>query len=129
MEVPRGDWRWRLRLAVPRDVGDAQLTSAIQVATSRRGGKLEGSAAAAQVTLERIAAARVGRVLHIGPYANERQSFAKILSAIEAAGLAPRHAHIEVYLSDPRRTAPAKLRTILLMEIDDGGQKARRTSQ
>jgi hypothetical protein len=118
-EVPRSEWRWRLRLAVPRDVKGVDVSRAIHAATTKRGGKLEGSAAAVRVALEHVGAARMGRVLHVGSYGDEAASFAKILAAVEAAGLAPRHAHLEVYLSDPRRTSPAKLRTVLLLELED----------
>jgi len=115
--APREAWRWRLRMAVPADVRDAEVAEAIRAATSKRGGKLEGSAEAGRVGLERIPAARMGRILHVGPYADEPASFARIRAALAAAGLVPGNAHLEVYLSDPRRTAPARLRTVLLLEL------------
>jgi hypothetical protein len=59
----------------------------------------------------------MGAFLHVGPYADEPQSFARIDAAIEAAGLRPARSHLELYLSDPRRTAPARLRTVLLREV------------
>lgn len=64
-----------------------------------------------------LPAARFGRVLHIGPYATEGESFAGIAKAVEGAGLTPGTAHSEVYLSDPSRTKPDKLKTVLLLEL------------
>jgi hypothetical protein len=55
--------------------------------------------------------------LHIGPYADEPRSFALLAPIIQAAGLRPVRPHIEVYLSDPRRTPPEKLKTVLLKEL------------
>ena len=115
--APRETWRWRLRIAVPDDVTEAEVAATIRAATAKKGGKLEGSADAARVALERIPAAAMGRVLHVGPYADEPASFEKIRAALAEAGRMGAPAHLEVYLSDPRRTKPEKLRTVLLREL------------
>jgi hypothetical protein len=114
---PPEAWRWRLRLGVPADVSESELAEVVRAATTRKGGKLEGSAEAARVRLERIAPARLGRILHVGPYADEPRSFAKLDVEVEAAGFRLARSHLEVYLSDPRRTAPERLRTVLLREL------------
>jgi hypothetical protein len=117
LQAPRETWRWRLRIAVPDDVSEAELLDVMTAATSRKGGKLEGSAEAPRVRVERIPAARLGRILHVGPYADEPRSFARLDAAIAAAGLEPARPHLEIYLSDPRRTAAGRLRTVLLREL------------
>jgi hypothetical protein len=61
----------------------------------RKGGKLEGSAEAARVRLERVAPAKLGRILHLGPYADEPRSFAELDAEVEAAGLRPARSHLE----------------------------------
>ncbi len=114
---PREAWRWRLRLAVPAGVRAAEVGAVVRAAVSKRGGKLEGSEEARRVRVERIPAATLGRALHVGPYADEPRSFARIAAALGAAGHRPARAHLEIYLSDPRRTAAAKLRTVLLREL------------
>jgi hypothetical protein len=114
---PPSTWRWQLRLGVPDDVEEAELEATILAATTKKGGKLAGSAAAKHVHLRRLPAARLGRVLHVGPYADEPASFARLDARLAREGLAPGRAHLEVYLGDPRRVAPAKLRTVLLREI------------
>ena len=114
---PPEAWRWRLRLGVPVDVSEGELAEVVRAATTRKGGKLEGSAEAARVRLERIAPAKLGRILHLGPYAEEQRSFANLDVEVDAAGLRPARSHLEVYLSDPRRTAPERLRTVLLREV------------
>lgn len=105
-------------MAVPADVRAAELAAVVRAAVARKGGKLEGSAEAARVRIERIPRATLGRVLHVGPYADEPRSFARIAAEVAAAGLRPARAHLEIYLSDPRRTAPARLRTVLLRELE-----------
>jgi hypothetical protein len=115
--APRETWRWRLRMAVPGDVTEAELASVIRTATMKKGGKLEGSPDAARVALERIPAAAMGRILHVGPYADEPASFEKIRELLSTSGRSGANAHLEIYLSDPGRTKPEKLKTVLLLEL------------
>lgn len=122
-DAPRSTWRWELRMAVPKDVRAAELAQTIEEATHKKGGKLEGNLGAARIALSILPAARVGRVLHIGPYATEAESFARISDALKGAGLVGGNAHSEVYLNDPRRTKPAKLKTVLLLEVAKPGSK------
>jgi hypothetical protein len=116
-ETPRTAWRWQLRLALPDDVTAGELARAIDAATHRHGGKLEGSGQAARLVLAKLPAARFGRALHIGPYSTEGQSFERIIAAIVRAGELAGTAHVEVYLGDPRRTKPEQLKTVLLLEL------------
>lgn len=116
-QAPRHTWRWELRLAIPVDVTAAELAKAIDAALHKKGGKLEGNSDAARVALRALPAARCGRVLHVGPYAGEGESFARIAAAVESAGRVTGTAHLEVYLSDPRRTKAGKLKTVLLLEL------------
>lgn len=118
LTAPRPTWRWRLRIGVPRDVREKEVAAVVAAAVAKKGGKLEGSAEARRVVLERVPAARLGRVLHVGPYATEPESFARMDEAVAAAGLWRSRPHLEVYLSDPRRTKPEKLRTVLLGELE-----------
>ena len=114
---PIEKWRWRLRICVPDDVTEPELASTIHEATSKKKGKLEGSAIAAQVFLEKIPQQRCGRILHVGPYADEPRSFALMKDVLATAGLKAAYHHVEIYMSDPRRVAPAKLKTVLLKEV------------
>ena len=117
-EVPSQDvWRWRLQMCVPPDVTEEELRVVIEAATTKRGGKLEGSEEARRIQLLGIEASRFARVLHVGPYATEPESFAKIDRLLSAQGLNREPWHVEVYLSDPNRTAPEKLKTCLLTKV------------
>jgi len=117
MRAPRERWRWQLRIAVPADVTADDVAVAVHGATTRKNGKLFGSAEAAQVRLEVVPAQQVGRALHVGPYSEEDRTFTEIQAVIAEAGLRPAFTHLEVYLNDPRRTAPDELATVLLREL------------
>ena len=110
-------WRWRLRIGVPAGITKDDVARIKRDVVGKKGGKLEGSAVVAHVFLESVPAQRVGRMLHVGPYSNEADSFDLIDTTLSRAGLAPAPTHIEVYLDDPSRTRPQALRTVLLREL------------
>lgn len=117
-EVPaREDWRWRVQLTVPSDVTKKELAAIVNTVTTKRGGKLEGNEEAKRIELIKIEGARFARILHVGPYATESESFARIDEMLTAEGLTREPWHIEMYLSDPTRTAPEKLKTALLTKL------------
>lgn len=118
---PRHQWRWQLQMGVPPDTTPEELAAAVATATTKRGGKLEDNEEARRIRLLKTAPAHFVRVLHIGPYATESESFTKIERFLTANGLKREPWHIEVYISDPNRTAPEKLKTILLAKV--GGRR------
>jgi hypothetical protein len=59
------------------------------------------------------------QLMHIGPYAEERGTIERLHAGIGAAGLRPVGRHHELYLGDPRRSAPERLRTILRQPVGE----------
>ena len=58
------------------------------------------------------------QMMHMGPYDSEAGSFRQMEQFIAERGLARiSHTHREIYLSDPRKTAPEKMRTVLRCQI------------
>lgn len=53
------------------------------------------------------------QTLHLGPYSEEPATIARMVAFSDEHGFKPNGKHHEIYLSDPRRTSPAKLKTIL----------------
>jgi hypothetical protein len=61
---------------------------------------------------------RCVQMTHIGPYDAEPASFARMEAFCEARGLKRlSKVHREIYMSDPRKTAPEKLRTVLRFKV------------
>ncbi len=117
LAAPRSSWRWRLQIAVPSGTKRAEVRSAIEAATTKKGGKLEASREAELIELVKKPKQRFARILHVGPYAEEPRSIAQIDGLLENEGLSRDAWHVEVYVSDPNRTAPEKLKTVLLVPI------------
>jgi hypothetical protein len=53
------------------------------------------------------------QAMHIGPYATEPATIEKMRQWAETNGYQFAHKHHEIYLGDPRRADPAKLKTVL----------------
>ena len=70
-----------------------------------------------RVKLETIKEGKCVQMLHVGPYANEGETVTRMIEHAQQSGLTCRGRHHEIYLSDPRRVAPAKLRTILRLPV------------
>ena len=76
----------------------------------------KGLASAPCMRLERMVEGLAAQVLYVGPYAGEGPTIAELHDFIREQGFSfdgPAQRHHEIYLSDPRRTAPEKLRTII----------------
>lgn len=58
------------------------------------------------------------QVMHIGPYDAEGPTIKRLHELIAESGRTRRGKHHEIYLSDPRRSAPEKLRTIIRQPVD-----------
>jgi hypothetical protein len=56
-------------------------------------------------------------VLHIGPYSAEGPTIAALHAFIADNGLERAGKHHEIYLGDPRRSAPEKLKTVIRQPV------------
>jgi hypothetical protein len=118
--TPLEEWRWKLMIRTPEFIGATEMRAAIATLAER--GK-EG--AFDSVKLETIREGKCVQMLHVGPYDKEPESIEKMRAAAAEAGYEFRGPHHEIYLSDPRRVAPEKLKTILRIPVD----KRRRNSE
>jgi hypothetical protein len=114
-EMDRSGWHWRAMIRQPSMMDGRLAERAIAQTGARR-----PSAALERVRFIRWTEGRCAQTLHIGPYSDETPTIVRLHSAIAQAGGRPRGRHHEIYLSDPRRTAPDKLRTIVRQPISGG---------
>jgi len=71
-----------------------------------------------RLRFERWREGRCAQVMHVGPCSEERPTIERLQAFIAARGLKPRGAHHEIYLGDPRRGDPAKLKTALRQPVE-----------
>jgi hypothetical protein len=56
---------------------------------------------------------QAAQTMHLGPYAAEAPTIVRLHAFIAERGGVPCGTHHEIYLSDPRRVAPEKMKTIV----------------
>jgi hypothetical protein len=109
----RTDWRWTLLIDLPDEATETEVEQAVARGRARLEPALAGG-----LRVETFDEGRVAQLLHVGPYATERASIELLHAAVEAAGLRLRGRHHEIYLVDPRTSAPERLRTILRHPVE-----------
>jgi hypothetical protein len=109
---PRELWEWKLIIVVPDWVTNDHMQSAVAQLKAKK-----DNPAIDSIRLERIEEGKVVQMLHVGPYATEPETVATMLAHADAEGYTCAGEHHEIYMSDPRRTAPEKLKTILRHKV------------
>ncbi|HDH12967.1 MAG TPA: hypothetical protein ENG83_12350 [Nitrospirae bacterium] len=64
-------------------------------------------------SLEIITEGKCVQVMHIGPYSTEPETINLLMAFIAENGLSVNGLHHEIYISDPRKTEPAKMKTLI----------------
>lgn len=108
----KDEWRWTLMISLPDAVEhvDAAAVTARAVTAKR-------PPAGDRVRLERYDEGEAAQVLHRGPFATEPATIERLHAFIDAESRTLRGLHHEIYLSDLRRTAPEKLRTLIRQPV------------
>jgi hypothetical protein len=58
------------------------------------------------------------QIMHIGPWSEEKPTIDRLHAFADEQGFKRRGLHHEIYLSDPRRTAPERLKTIIRQPVE-----------
>jgi hypothetical protein len=110
----RSTWRWTLLMALP----DQALAEELETALDQGRRKLDPPFRNG-LRIGPFAEGEVAQLLHLGPYSEERRSIERLHAGIAAAGLRPIGRHHELYVGDPRRSDPDRLRTILRQPVTE----------
>lgn len=108
----KSNWFWTMLIAQPDHVTADHVADAIQHAVTAK--HLD---AARSIRLERWTEGRAAQILHIGPYAAEAPTIEKLHAFIAETSLSRSGKHHEIYLSDPARVAPERMRTIVRQPV------------
>ncbi len=106
-------WNWTLIIRTPDFIGAKDLEETVQKLRDK--GK---DAEVSEVELKKLKEGRSVQMLHVGPYDQESATIDAMRKFAAAQGLAFHGLHHEIYLSDPRRVAAQKLRTILRNPVE-----------
>ena len=112
-EAERNRWCWRAMIVQLPPIDGTLISRAVEEAAAKK-----PNPALASVRFEWWTEGPSAQIMHVGPYSTESVSVAALHRAIAEHGSRPRGRHHEIYLGDPRTSAPEKLRTILRQPIE-----------
>ncbi|MCL4506397.1 MAG: GyrI-like domain-containing protein [Chloroflexi bacterium] len=108
----KDNWQWTMMIMQPEFVTLQLVTQALALSKEKK-----PLPTLAQVRFEPYVEGLSAQIMHLGPYAYEAPTIGKLHAYIAEQGYRRRGKHHEIYLSDPRRTAPSRLKTILRQPI------------
>lgn len=101
-------WKWTVMIMQP-----ACITSQLVAQATAEVTRKKKPVALPLVRFASFAEGKAAQILHIGPYSAEGPTIEKVHQFIADHGSQRIGKHHEIYLSDMRRTAPEKLKTII----------------
>jgi hypothetical protein len=109
----KDDWDWTMMIMVPEWLAADQVRNGIDAAQAKKPGlDLAG------LRFESLEEGPCVQIMHVGSYDDETPTLLRLHDEyLPQAGLKERGKHHEIYLSDPRKTDPAKLRTVLRQPV------------
>lgn len=109
---PKDQWSWRLLIRTPDFIGKCEMEAARRQLAEKGKDPLFK-----EVELTTLNEGQCVQMLHTGPYDREPETIRQMEAFAAGQGYRFDGLHHEIYLSDPRRVAPEKLRTILRIPV------------
>jgi len=106
------EWKWTLMIAQPEFITEEMVAVALEEVAKKK-----DLPVLARLRFETFHEGLSAQIMHVGPYARVAPTIEKLLAFIHDNGHAPRGKHHEIYLSDPRRAKPEKLKTLIRQGI------------
>jgi hypothetical protein len=111
----KSGWKWTSLIRQPDFVTQEMVTAACEAASEKR-----ELPALPLLKLETFHEGLSAQIMHIGPYAAEGPTVERLHRVIREKGYTPAGKHHEIYLSDPVKTAPEKIKTVLRQPMQKG---------
>jgi hypothetical protein len=109
---PRDEWNWRSMIRQPDFITGKMVEETRTQVREKRGPAVD------YVVFETFHEGLSAQILHIGPYSEEGPIGERLHTFIEEQGYRIRGRHHEIYLSDPRRSKPENIKTILRQPVE-----------
>jgi hypothetical protein len=116
MSQPPDTWLWTAMIMQPGVITRKVVDAAIEELRRKN-----NPPALPKLRFESFAEGLSVQILHLGPYAEERPTIERMHRFARDNGYAPCGKHHEIYLGDPRRTKPEKLKTVVRQPVEKAG--------
>jgi hypothetical protein len=112
-EVPREEWRRKLLVRMP------DFVNAISIDNARRQALADNRQLTAirRTAFDALEEGMAVQMLHVGPYDSEPETLRVLRAFMAGQGLRQDGLHHEIYLSDPRKTEPSAMKTIVRLPV------------
>jgi hypothetical protein len=104
----KGNWLWTMMIAQPPFITRVMVDAAIEEVIRKK-----SPAAISRLRFETVTEGLAAQIMHIGPFSEEGPNIARIHDFIAAGGSRLCGKHHEIYLSDIRKAAQAKWKTVI----------------
>jgi hypothetical protein len=101
-------WKWTMMILQPQHITTQMFREALQEAREKR-----DNPSLSRIRFESFHEGLSIQIMHVGPYSQEPRTIEKMRTFAHEHGYTLRGKHHEIYLGDPRRARPEKLKTIL----------------
>ncbi len=108
LEVPRTLWCWKLLIRMPEFVTEEMMTAVQPEVAAKKKNELIN-----EITFTRFAEGKCIQIMHVGPYSTEPETIDLLMKFMADTNHVVNGLHHEIYLSDPRKTESAKMKTII----------------
>jgi hypothetical protein len=112
-EDDKSAWSWTSMIMQPSHLTKAHFEGAADQLRAKR-----NPMALDKMRFESFHEGLSVQIMHIGPYAEEAPTISRLHQYAVDNGYRIRDKHHEIYLSDPRRAAPEKLRTVIRQPVE-----------
>ncbi len=109
---PRSEWNFKSMIRQPDFVTQKMVDDVRPGVRDKKGSIVD------EVILETFHEGLSAQVMHIGPYSEEGPTVKVLHDFIRGSGYKVRGRHHEIYLGDPRTSAPSKLKTIIRQPVE-----------
>jgi hypothetical protein len=111
-EKNKDGWKWTLQVMQPYLVKELHFKKALDEVTLKK-----NLTSLNKLRFEEFNEGPAAQLLHIGPYSEEGLNIRRLHDFVHENGYKRSGKHREIYLSDTRKTAPERLKTIIRQPI------------
>jgi hypothetical protein len=111
----KSNWKWTAMIMQPEHV-----TRNLFAAACEQVEKKKNPVALLKVRFESFSEGKAAQTMHLGPFSEEGPTIESIHKFIHDKGYSQTGKHHEIYLSDIRKAAPEKWKTIIRQPIENG---------
>jgi len=108
----KDNWKWQLMIMQPEFV-----TSDLVEEAKKQVKRKKNPAALELIYFGSYDEGKAAQIMHLGPFSDEGPTIEKLHQFIKTQGYTLRGKHHEIYLSDPRKSDSAKMKTVIRQPV------------